>query len=71
MGKIIAALLSFIFIGLGQIYNKQYKKAVTLWVLIIILAIVTTIFYHLLFGPFWLIIWLYNVYDAYKNYRHK
>jgi len=59
----LAAVLSFFWAGLGQIYNGQIAKgiffvvayAVSVFLIVVIVGIVTT--------P---IIWIYGMYDAYK-----
>ena len=60
----IALVLSFIFPGIGQIYNDQTKKGIYLivgyivsWLLIVILIGALLI----------LLIWLYGMYDAYTS----
>lgn len=79
MGKKLAAFLSFICIGLGQIYNRQFKKAVILWLTVIFAGLIAIFSYllfyqlkvHFLFGPFKIIIWLYNIHDAYAYQKRK
>jgi len=56
----LAAVLSFLIIGVGQIYNGQVGKGITMLVVAIILAI--TIIG--LIGT--LIIWIYGIVDAYQ-----
>ena len=59
----LAAVLSFFYMGLGQIYNGQIAKGIIFigaytisWILIaVLIGIVTT--------P---ILWIYGMYDAYK-----
>ena len=60
----LAAVLSFFYMGLGQIYNGQIGKGIAFivaytisWILIFILiGIITT--------P---ILWIYGMYEAYKS----
>jgi len=60
----LAAVLSFFYMGLGQIYNGQLHKGIAFliaysisWMLIVLLiGILTT--------P---ILWIYGIYDAYKS----
>jgi len=54
----VAALASFIFVGLGQIYNGQMLKGLFMMILSVMLVLVT--------GPFlvW-IVWIASVVDAY------
>ncbi|MDR0911334.1 MAG: hypothetical protein LBM96_01870 [Methanobrevibacter sp.] len=69
----IATLLSFFIVGLGQMYNGQILKG----------AIFFTIYYMVIFNlmfivlqQLWLtliiflLIWIYNIYDAYKNAKN-
>lgn len=60
----IAAILSFFITGLGQVYNGQIKKALILFISMVISAFLVII----LIGVFLaLIIWAYGIYDAYKS----
>jgi TM2 domain-containing membrane protein YozV len=60
----LAAVLSFFYMGLGQIYNGQIGKGVAFivmytmsWILIIlVVGLITT--------P---LMWIYGMYDAYKS----
>ncbi len=60
----IAAVLSFFWMGLGQVYNGQIAKGVAFivayavsWVLMfVVIGLITT--------P---ILWIYGMYDAYKS----
>ncbi|MFQ5499871.1 MAG: hypothetical protein ACE5FH_09380 [Candidatus Zixiibacteriota bacterium] len=60
----LAAVLSFFYMGLGQIYNGQIGKGV----LFIILYSISWLFMLLLIGfittP---VFWIYGMYDAYKS----
>ncbi|HOV82037.1 MAG TPA: hypothetical protein PLQ01_05080 [Methanothrix sp.] len=56
----VAAILSFLFVGLGQIYNNRLKKAV---VFIVMLAASSVIGGYLLCA----LIWLIAVADAYLD----
>lgn len=58
----IATFLSFIIIGSGQIYNKEIKKGIIFF----ILAVIFTTTPLIVLVP---ILWIYNIYDAYK-FRH-
>ena len=61
---ILAAILSFLIIGLGQIYLGLTKKGLILFVL----AIVSGILMLVLIGfALWLLIWLYAIYDGYNS----
>ena len=86
MGKKLATFLSFIMVGLGQIYNRQFKKAIVLWSIVIFIWIViyflnflvySTKFWflglltYLLGIPIWIIVYLYNINDAYTYQKCK
>ena len=64
---VLAAILSFIITGLGQLYNGDVKKGVLLFVgqilvVLILWRISWTIGSLVSFG-----IWAYGVYDAYTS----
>lgn len=64
----IAALLSFIIVGAGQVYNGQIAKGIVFFVGMWFVAIFAVFFFWLLiplFAP--LALWLYNIYDAYDQ----
>ena len=61
---ILAAILSFLIIGLGQVYLGLIKKGIILFVLAIVAGILTLV---LVGWILWLIIWLYAIYDAYNS----
>jgi len=60
----LAAILSFFYMGLGQIYNGQLSKGIVFiiaysisWLLmLVVIGIITT--------P---VLWIYGMYDAYKS----
>ena len=56
---ILAALLSFIIPGLGQIYNREYLKGILFFIFTIIGS-----FFLIIPG---LIIWVVGIYDAYRT----
>jgi len=60
----ISAVLSFVFVGLGQIYNGEIGKGI-LFVIIGILLVFTMIF--LIGFILYPIFWAYNIYDAYNT----
>lgn len=61
---ILAAILSFLIVGLGQIYLGLTKKGIMLFVA----AIVSGILMLVLIGWItWLIVWGYAIYDAYNS----
>jgi len=62
----IAAVLSFFFCGLGQIYNGQIGKGITLIVIQVINA--TLMFVTLfLWSPVYFVVWIFGIWDAYTT----
>lgn len=59
---LIAVILSFFIPGLGQFYTGQLLKAVLLFLAALVFGGLSTILIGI---PFYLIIWLYSMYDAY------
>lgn len=60
----LAAVLSFLIVGLGQIYNGQIAKGLFL----LLGAIISGVLMLILIGfIFWIVIWLYAIYDAYDT----
>lgn len=60
----LAAILSFLIPGLGQIYNGEIMKGV----LFIVLALVFAVLIFFLIGiPLYFILWIYGIYDAYQG----
>jgi TM2 domain-containing membrane protein YozV len=63
----LAAVLSFLFVGLGQIYNGEIGKGIAFIVLGVVIVL---LFVPILIGiPLYLIFWAYNIYDAYNTAR--
>lgn len=60
----LAAVLSFFFAGLGQIYNGQIGKGILLIVLQGINAFLMTVVIGFITYP---ILWIYGMVDAYKT----
>jgi len=60
---LIAIILSFFIPGLGQFYTGQLLKAVLLFIAAVIFGGLSTILIGI---PFYIIIWLYSMYDAYN-----
>jgi len=58
----IALVLSFFIPGLGQFYTGQLMKAVILFVAAIIFGALSTMIIGI---PFYVVVWLYSMYDAY------
>lgn len=60
----VAAVLSFFINGLGQIYNGQFIKGITLIIIQAINGLLMTIFIGYIFFP---IVWLFAIIDAYRS----
>jgi TM2 domain-containing membrane protein YozV/ribosomal protein L40E len=60
----ISAVLSFVFVGLGQIYNGQIGKGIMFVIIGIILVLSMVILIGFILYP---LFWVYNIYDAYKT----
>ncbi len=60
----IAAVLSFLFTGLGQIYNGEIGKGLAFIVIGFILAVSVLFLIGFLLYP---VFWIYNIYDAYST----
>lgn len=59
---LIALILSFFIPGLGQFYTGQLLKAILLFVAAVIFGILSMIIIGI---PFYLIVWIYSMFDAY------
>lgn len=60
----LAAILSFLIIGLGQVYNGQILKGILLFIGAIISAMLWFIGIGIILS---IALWLYAIYDAYKT----
>ena len=60
----LAAVLSFLFTGLGQIYNGQIAKGILFVVVGIVFAGLIFVLIGIILYP---IFWIYNIYDAYAT----
>lgn len=60
----LAAVLSFFFAGLGQIYNGQIGKGIGMMVLQAINVLLMWIIVGFITYP---IVWIWGIYDAYKS----
>lgn len=60
----LAAVLSFLWPGLGQIYNGQFGKAIAFILVGIILVLSMFILIGFILYP---LFWFYNIYDAYRS----
>ncbi|MEW5994034.1 MAG: hypothetical protein AB1744_06525 [Candidatus Zixiibacteriota bacterium] len=60
----LAAVLSFFYMGLGQIYNGQIAKGI----FFIVLYTISWLLIFILIGIFTTpVLWIYGMYDAYKS----
>lgn len=60
----LAAVLSFLIVGLGQIYLGLTKKGIILFVA----AVISGVLMLFVIGWItWLIVWVYAIYDAYNS----
>jgi TM2 domain-containing membrane protein YozV len=60
----IAAVLSFLIPGLGQIYNGQIGKGILFIIVGVILFLTIFIFIGIILYP---LFWIFNIYDAYNT----
>jgi len=61
---ILALIMSFFIPGLGQLYTGQFLKAVALFLLAVVFGFLSTMLIGI---PFYLIVWIYSMYDAYTS----
>lgn len=61
---ILAAILSFLIVGVGQIYLGLTKKGIILFFAAMVSGVLTLL---LIGWILWLIVWLYSIYDAYNS----
>ncbi|MBR0272243.1 MAG: zinc ribbon domain-containing protein [Methanobrevibacter sp.] len=59
---VVALILSFIFPGLGQLYNNQNHKGITLIIAYIVSGILTLLLIGIILA---ILIWIYGMYDAF------
>ncbi len=57
-------MLSFLFTGLGQIYNGQIGKGLVFVVLGVVFVITMIVLIGFILYP---VFWIYNIYDAYTT----
>ncbi|HHT18487.1 MAG: zinc ribbon domain-containing protein [Euryarchaeota archaeon] len=60
----LAAVLSALWVGLGQIYNGEIGKGLGLMVAYIISALLILVLIGIITTP---ILWIYGIYDAYDT----
>lgn len=60
----LAAVLSFLIIGLGQIYNGEIAKGL---ILLIVSYLCWALFFLIILPIIALIIWIYAIFDAYNT----
>jgi len=62
--NLVAAILSFIFPGLGQIVTKRFKVGFAIAIAFIVSTLLTVVLIGFLLAP---IVWIYGIYDGYNN----
>lgn len=62
--EVIAASASFVFPGLGQIYNGQIGKGIMYGIIGLILLFSIAFLIGIILYP---VFWIYNIFDAYKS----
>lgn len=60
----VAALLSFFVPGLGQIVKGQILKAILIWLGTVVFIVLSFVVIGL---PLLLVLWLWQIYDAYNS----
>jgi TM2 domain-containing membrane protein YozV len=60
----LAAVLSFLFVGLGQIYNGEIGKGILFIIIGVIILFTAIILIGFILYP---LFWIYNIYDAYNT----
>jgi len=60
----LAAVLSFLWTGLGQIYNGQIGKGIAFLIIGIINGLLMFVIIGFITAPIW---WIFNIYDAYST----
>ncbi|ACB83952.1 TM2 domain-containing protein [Natranaerobius thermophilus] len=60
----VAAVLSFLWAGLGQIYNGQIGKGIAIMIVQVINAFLIFVMIGFITYP---IVWIWMIYDAYKT----
>ena len=60
----LAAILSFLFMGLGQFYNGEVKKGIIFLVLYIVSIVLMSFFVGFITTP---VLWIWGMVDAYKS----
>jgi TM2 domain-containing membrane protein YozV len=60
----LAAVLSFFWMGLGQIYNGQLAKGILFIFIYSFSLVMSIVLIGILTSP---ILWVYGMYDAYKS----
>lgn len=64
----LAAILSFLFMGLGQFYNGEIKKGVLFIAIYIVSIVLMSFFVGFITTP---ILWIWGMVDAYKSAKKK
>lgn len=71
----LAAIASFFIPGIGQIYSGEVRKGIGFIIIGVIFGSIALILLlqHRMMGPFlvsgasYLLLWMYNIYDAYRT----
>lgn len=64
VNPVLAAVLSFFYMGIGQIYNGQTHKGIAFLIAYSISWLLMNLWIGYLTTP---ILWIYGIYDAYKS----
>jgi TM2 domain-containing membrane protein YozV len=64
----IAVVLSFLIPGLGQFYTGQLLKAIVLVIAAVIFGFLSLTFIGI---PFYLVVWIYSMIDAYNAAKNE
>jgi TM2 domain-containing membrane protein YozV len=64
----LAAVLSFVIPGLGQIYNGQFLKGLFIFFMFALSVAAMALIVGFLTAP---LFWLWGIWDAYKTAEHK
>lgn len=64
----LAAVLSFFWMGLGQIYNGQISKGIAFIVAYAVSWLLWAVVIGMILTP---LLWIYGIYDAYKSAQKK
>lgn len=60
----IAALLSFMVVGAGQVYNGEVEKGIIFFFIHVLFVLLIFVLIGIILTP---LFWIYVIYDAYKT----